>query len=335
MSAPLLAVTMGDPAGIGPEILLRLLAAPPADARLLVLGSAAALERELPHVPGAALPPVVDEPGDLPAGGAALWSGAAPLATLPAYGTVTAASGAASHAWVLQAADLALAGRVDAIVTGPIHKEAWHAAGVTHPGHTEALCERAGVPRVLMMLTGGRLRAALATTHVPLRAVPDLLQADRLADDLLLLARAVADAFGPEQPRLAVCGLNPHAGEGGLFGREDLDVIAPAVAAARARGVDAVGPLPADACIPAAAAGGYDAVFAMYHDQALPAVKALGRREGINITLGLPFVRTSVDHGTAFDVAGRGAATDASLRSAVAAAAAIAGRRRARATRSD
>lgn len=331
MSVPLLALTVGDVAGIGPEITLRLLADPPPEARLLLLGCAEALAREAAQVPGVALPPVVADPAGVPVGGAALWAGAEPLAGLPPHGVVDEAAGRASHAWVLQAADLALAGRVDGIVTGPIHKEAWHAAGVRHPGHTEVLCERAGVPRVLMMLTGGRLRAALATTHVALRQVPDLLETARLTDDLVLLAAAVAAAFGPARPRIAVCGLNPHAGEGGLFGDEDARIIAPAVAAARARGVDADGPLPADACIPAAATGAYDAVFAMYHDQALPAVKALGQRGGINITLGLPFIRTSVDHGTAFDVAGRGVATDASLRAAVLAAAAMARRQAAHA----
>ncbi len=325
MSTPLLALTMGDAAGIGPEITLRLLARPPAGVRLLVLGDAEALARELPHVPGAVLPPTVAEPEDVTSSG--LWSGAAPLAALPAYGQVDAASGEASHAWVLQAADLALAGRVAGIVTGPIHKEAWHAAGVPHPGHTEALCARAGAARVLMMLIGGRLRAALATIHVPLRSVPGLLQTEQLAEDLVLLSAEVARSFGPEQPRLAVCGLNPHAGEGGLFGSEDEAIIRPAVEAARARGVDAHGPLPADGCIPAAATGAYDAVFAMYHDQALPAVKSLGQREGVNVTLGLPFVRTSVDHGTAFDVAGRGRATEASLRAALTAATSIARRR--------
>lgn len=326
---PLLALTLGDAAGIGPEIALRLLAEPPACARLLLVGDRAALERELAHVPGVAMPPEVAGPSDVATvpGSAGLWTASAPLPGLPAYGVVDAAAGAACHAWVLQAADLALAGEVAGIVTGPIHKAAWHAAGVRHPGHTEALGEHAGAERVLMMLTGGRLRVALATIHVPLRTVPDLLDTEQLTDDLVLLARETAAAFGPERPRLAVCGLNPHAGEDGLFGDEDARIIAPAVAEARARGVDAYGPLPADGCIPAAVEGAYDAVFAMYHDQALPAVKSVGRRRGINITLGLPFVRTSVDHGTAFDVAGQGRARASSLRAAVEAAASIAARR--------
>ncbi len=327
--APLLALPIGDAAGIGPEITLRLLAEPPPEARLLVVGSREALARELRHVPGAVLPPEIDAPADVPdeSGATALWRGSEPLAALPPHGAVTAEAGAASHAWVLQAAGLALRGEVAGIVTGPIHKEAWHAAGVRHAGHTEALCEHAGAERVLMMLVGGRLRAALATTHVPLASVPALLDTERLTEDLVLLAAEVARSFGPDRPRIAVCGLNPHAGEGGLFGDEEERLIAPAVAAACARGVQADGPLPADACIPAAVVGRYDAVLAMYHDQALPAVKSVAQRHGVNITLGLPYVRTSVDHGTAFDRAGEGRATAASLRAATVMAASVALRR--------
>ncbi len=327
---PLLALTIGDAAGIGPEIALRVLAAPPACARLLIVGAPAALVREAGHVPDAVLPPEVAEPSDVPAepGSVALWGGSAPLPRLPQAGAVDASSGAACHRWVEQAADLALAGEVAGVVTGPIHKAAWHASGVRHPGHTELLAERAGAERVLMMLLGGRLRVALATIHVALRAVPDLLQVASLAADLVLLARETACAFGPARPRLAVCGLNPHAGEDGLFGTEEIEIIAPAVAQARAAGVDAHGPLPADGCIPAAVDGAFDAVLAMYHDQALPAVKSVARRRGVNVTLGLPFVRTSVDHGTAFDVAGRGRATPTSLVAAIEVAAAIAQRRK-------
>lgn len=327
---PLLAFSLGDAAGIGPEIALRLLREPPPQARLLIVGSAAALAREQAHVPEATMPPTVERPEDVSddPGAAALWAGSAPLTALPAYGEVSADAGAASHAWVLQAADLALRGEVAGIVTGPIHKAAWNAAGVVHPGHTEALCAHAGAERVLMMLIGERLRVALATTHVALSAVPDLLDPDQITVDLVLLAEETARSFGPQRPRIAVCGLNPHAGESGMFGTEDVEVIAPAVAAAQARGVDAHGPLPADGCIPAAVAGHYDAVFAMYHDQALPAVKSVAQRRGVNITLGLPFVRTSVDHGTAFDKAGRGRATASSLRAAILTAAAVVGHRK-------
>jgi 4-hydroxythreonine-4-phosphate dehydrogenase len=326
--APTLALTLGDPAGIGPEITARLLARADLPARLLVVGAASALERAAVLV-GVAVPPGVDEPAtlaDLPEG-VGRWRGAEPLSALPAYGTIDARGGAACHAWVLQAAALALAGEVDGIVTGPIHKAAWHAAGVTSPGHTEALAALAGSARVLMMLQGDLLRVVLATIHVPLREVPGRLETAGLAEDLRLLDASLRGWFGMQRPRIAVCGLNPHAGEEGLFGSEDAAVIAPAVAAARARGIDAIGPLPADACIPAGAAGAYDAVFAMYHDQALPAVKSVAPRRCVNVTLGLPFVRTSVDHGTAFDIAGSGRATEESLFTAVALAAQMCRRR--------
>jgi 4-hydroxythreonine-4-phosphate dehydrogenase len=164
-----------------------------------------------------------------------------------------------------------------------------------------------------MLFVGGGLRVALATIHVALRDVPGLLTVAGLEADLALLDAELRSRMGVERPRIGVCGLNPHAGEGGRFGGEDEATIAPAVAAARARGIDATGPWPADACLPSAARGGFDAALAMYHDQALPAVKTLAPREAVNVTLGLPFVRTSVDHGTAFDRAGTGTADASSL----------------------
>ncbi len=318
MSRPLLALTIGDVAGIGPEIALRLLSGnEPLPARLLLVGDRAALERDRPLVPGARIPPLVDGPEALGDRDVGLLEPLPPLVPLPERGAIDGRAGGAAHAWVVTAASLALAGRVQGMVTGPIHKEAWRRAGVAAPGHTEVLRDLAGVDRVLMLLAGGRLRVGLATIHVALRDVPSLLCVPDLVEALALLSREVSRWFGVTRPRLAVCGLNPHAGEGGLFGREENDVIEPAVEAARGRGIDAHGPLPADACIPAAARGGFDAVLAMYHDQALPAVKALAWREAVNVTLGLPFVRTSVDHGTAFDIAGRGVAHASSLAAAV------------------
>jgi 4-hydroxythreonine-4-phosphate dehydrogenase len=330
-SRPILALSLGDAAGIGPEIALRLAQRTDLPARLLLVGDGAALEREARAHPSLTLPPVVADAAVLAATprGVGTWRGASALGRLPAYGAIDADAGRACHAWVLEAAGLARSGAVDGLVTGPIHKAAWHAAGIGSPGHTEALRDLAGAERVLMMLTGGRLRVVLATIHVPLRDVPGLLHAGRLTDDLVLLAEELSGWFGLPAPKIAVCGLNPHAGEEGLFGTEDRDVIAPAVAAARAAGVDARGPLPADGCIPAAAGGAFDAVFAMYHDQALPAVKTVAPRGCVNVTLGLPFVRTSVDHGTAFDIAGRGVATDESLLAAVELAASMAARPRA------
>ncbi len=311
-----LALTLGDPAGIGPEICARWLCGAPAGLRVVVVGSAAALARAAGRLgPLPALAPFA------PASAARLQV-LDPEATraedLPPPGAVDAEAGRLSHRWVLEGARLVLAGHAAALVTGPIHKEAWARAGVAEPGHTEALARAAGVRRVLMLLVGGRLRTALATIHVPLARVPGLITTSGLLADLTLLAQEVGRGFGPERPRLAVCGLNPHAGEGGLLGTEDAERIRPAVQMAQALGLDVHGPLPADACIPQAAAGAYDAVLAMYHDQALPAVKALAPRRAVNVTLGLPFVRTSVDHGTAFDLAGRGVASERSLVAAVA-----------------
>jgi 4-hydroxythreonine-4-phosphate dehydrogenase len=249
--------------------------------------------------------------------GAVLYQPLPDVVSLPEVGTIGAEAGHMSRTWVLEGARLALEGAVDGLVTGPIHKEAWRMAGAEHPGHTETLRDHAGVERVLMLLVGGRLRAALATIHTALRHVPAMLSTPELLADILLLHREIGRLFGPPRPRIAVTGLNPHAGEGGLFGREENEVIEPAVQAARGRGVDAYGPLPADGCIPAAVGGGWDAVLAMFHDQALPAVKAVAPRRGVNVTLGLPYLRTSVDHGTAFEIAGTGRAVASSLRAAI------------------
>ena len=324
MTRPLL-ITLGDPVGIGPELVARLLDA--RDAALLgvplrVVGSRRVWERARACVGAHVQLPDADLAASLPAGSPpwGLWDPGTPaesiLAELP-YGRPDARAGAASHAWVVAAAEAAHTGQAAGMVTGPIHKEAWQAAGVQGPGHTEVVQRIGGGGPVLMMLAGGRLRAALATAHVPLREVPGRLTTPKLTGQIKLLHRSMQQTFALAAPRLAVAGLNPHAGEGGLLGHEDRAVIAPAVAAARAEGVDVRGPLPADACIPHAAAGGYDAVLAMYHDQALPAVKAIAPRCAVNVTLGLPFVRTSVDHGTAFDIAGQGTAAPTSLRHAL------------------
>jgi 4-hydroxythreonine-4-phosphate dehydrogenase len=324
MDLPLVALSVGDPNGIGPEIALKLVSEGGLPARVLLLGDARALDRDRAVVPGAPPVPRVDGPEALARDGSPFGllrssdeAGRRAMRSLPPRGTVDAGAGAASHAWVIEGCDLALAGRVRALVTGPIHKLAWQAAGIEAPGHTEALARRAGAERVLMLMVGGTLRVGLATIHVPLRAVPGLIDGGSIAEDLVLLDRELRGRFGIRRPRIGVCGLNPHAGEGGRFGDEERRTIEPAVRAARERGVEAVGPLPADACLPLAAAGELDAALAMYHDQGLPAVKTLAPRTAVNVTLGLPFVRTSVDHGTAFDRAGRGTATASSLRAAL------------------
>ena len=321
---PIIALSVGDPAGIGPEIALKLVAEGGLEARLLILAWKGVLDRERERV---AAPPVevFESPAEFDASGAdagidaeADRRGSEALAlALPAYGRIDRRAGLASHAWVMRGADLAFSGDVAALVTGPIHKEAWGLAGVASPGHTEALAERAGVAHVLMCLTGGGLRVALATIHVALARVPALVTQEGLERDLRLLHAEMGRRYGIASPRIGVCGLNPHAGEGGRFGSEDGAVVRPAVLTARSEGIDATGPWPADACIPRAAAGAYDVVLALYHDQGLPAVKTLAPRTAVNVTLGLPYVRTSVDHGTAFDVAGRGVATTTSLRAAI------------------
>jgi 4-hydroxythreonine-4-phosphate dehydrogenase len=232
-------------------------------------------------------------------------------AGLPA-GKVSAEAGRAAYEYVCAAIDDAMAGRIRAIVTAPLNKASMHAGGVDYPGHTEILAERSGTTEFAMMLANRELRVLLVTIHMALADVfahidvESELRAIRLAD-------AACRKMGIAQPRIAVAGLNPHAGENGKFGREDIDIIAPAVDSARREGVDASGPWPGDTIFMRARRGDFDIVVAQYHDQGLIPVKYLGVEEGVNVTVGLPFVRTSVDHGTAFDIAWQGIADPASL----------------------
>ncbi|MDX3904545.1 MAG: 4-hydroxythreonine-4-phosphate dehydrogenase PdxA [Pigmentiphaga sp.] len=227
----------------------------------------------------------------------------------------------ANAPYVLDTLDTAIAmvqgGEAQAIVTAPVHKGVINDAGVAFSGHTEYLQERAGVDKVVMMLAGGGLRVALATTHLPLRAVPDAITAETLDQVLRILDADLRSRFGLARPRIAVCGLNPHAGEGGHLGREEIEVIAPAIARARAAGIDVRGPLPADTLFVPSHVAQFDAALAMFHDQGLPVLKHASFGRGVNITLGLPYVRTSVDHGTALDLAGTGKADPGSLQEAI------------------
>jgi len=233
----------------------------------------------------------------------------------------------ANSAYVIDTLDRAIAlvqaGAADAIVTAPVHKGVINQAGLAFSGHTEYLQEHAGVPRVVMMLVGGGLRVALATTHLPLRAVPDAISASLLAEIIHILDADLRSRFGIARPSIAVCGLNPHAGEGGYLGREEIEVIEPALAALRAEGIDLHGPFPADTVFVPSIVAPYDAVLAMYHDQGLPVLKHASFGLGVNITLGLPYVRTSVDHGTALDLAGTGRADVGSLLQAISTAVAM------------
>jgi 4-hydroxythreonine-4-phosphate dehydrogenase len=226
-----------------------------------------------------------------------------------------------------RAVDLCLAGEMAAMVTAPVQKSLIADAGVPFSGHTEYIAARSGAPLPVMMLTAGSLRVALATTHLPLRAVSAALSAALLLQTLQVLSHDLRRWFGLSAPRIAVCGLNPHAGEGGHLGDEELRIIAPAIAQARAEGLAVEGPLPADTVFVPSHLAAYDVVLAMYHDQGLPVLKHAGFGQAVNVTLGLPIVRTSVDHGTALDLAGSGRADAGSLMSALELAAQMARRR--------
>ena len=281
---------MGDPCGIGPEIVLKALADPALAADCLVIGDRALLQREARRL-GLAAPPRIDSVTDLPA-------------ALP-IGRVDRLAGDAAFQYVVRGAQLALDGGARALVTAPLSKEALQAAGHIYPGHTELLAEQAGGVPVRMMLVNGELRCVLVTIHLSLRAALDAISTASVLQSIELADRALRRA-GIAAPRIAVAGLNPHAGEGGLFGREEIDQIAPAIARARAAGIDASGPYAPDTVFMRARGfREFDVVVAMYHDQGLIPVKYLGLDEGVNITIGLPFVRTSPDHGTAFDIAGQ------------------------------
>ena len=326
---PLLAVSLGDPNGIGPEVILK---AAPSDlgAHLLVVGSAAVLRAQAEAL---GLGPVREVAGADQAVGEGLAvldpdPGRVPVLDI---GQTTAEGGRLAMEAVACGIDLALAGQVDGLVTAPISKEAIQRAGYTVPGHTEFLQQRTGASTVVMVLAAdlasGPLRVALVTIHVPISAVPALVTVERIQRVCRTLADALRSDLGIEAPRLAVLGLNPHAGDGGVIGREEIDVIRPALDGLRAEGRAVEGPFPADAFF---GRGGWqhaDAVVAMYHDQGLAPFKALAQGAGVNVTLGLPIIRTSPDHGTAFDVAGRGVADPSSMEAAIRMAAAMATRR--------
>ncbi len=321
MQAPIIAVTMGDPCGIGPEIIVQALADPQLRAlcRPVVVGDRGAMERAC-AVTGSRLtvsPLVGDD-----------WSVPHDARTIPVlqtallsvrdmvFGQPTRATGEAVYRYITAAAGLCLSGRVSAMATAPISKEVLNRAGHPFPGHTELLAELTGSRDVVMMLAGDRLRVTLVTIHEALAAVPSLLSVEKVLKTIRITHRDVARYFRPG-PKIAVLALNPHCGEKGLFGSEESAIIAPAVEMARQEGINAHGPLSADTLFHFAARGDYDAVVCMYHDQGLIPLKLLHFDDGVNITLGLPIIRTSVDHGTAYDIAGRGVASAASMSAAI------------------
>jgi 4-hydroxythreonine-4-phosphate dehydrogenase len=312
-----IAITMGDPCGIGPEIVAKLYADTAPLPPTLVLGDEGLIKRavrlldlpltvrgisgpeEFQFIPGTiAVISLSRLPDDLP------------------FGKLDARAGKAAYDYILAGIDLALQKRIRAIVTAPINKEALKLAGVHYPGHTEILADFSGTQDFAMMLMNDDLRVILVTIHVSLReAIEQLTMESELT--VIRLAQHAMTQLGIARPRIAVAGLNPHAGEHGLFGSEDEAIIRPAIQRAQAAGIDASGPWPGDTVFMHARQGRYDIVVAQYHDQGLIPVKYLGVDEGVNVTVGLPFVRTSVDHGTAFDIAGTGKASHASLRVAV------------------
>jgi len=302
---PRVAVTVGDPAGIGPEIVLKALASPErAAAQYVVYG------------PSRTLDAFAQRMGWRTVSGLGIESVDVPLKSDVPLGQVTAEGGRVAAEAVLQAARDAMAGKVDAIATAPLNKESLRAAGYPFPGHTELLADVAGVKDVAMMFVGGPLRVALVTIHRSLRSVPDAVTGAEVSRVVRLVDRELP-RFGATRRRIAVCGLNPHAGEGGLFGTEERDAISPAIEALKRDGVDCHGPFPADTLFGRAFQGEFDAVVALYHDQGLIPVKLMAFGKSVNVTLGLPFPRASVDHGTAFDIAGKGVAAEGSMLAAM------------------
>jgi 4-phospho-D-threonate 3-dehydrogenase / 4-phospho-D-erythronate 3-dehydrogenase len=327
MNRPIIAITMGDAAGVGPEVVVKALARPVVyeQCRPFVIGDLARLERAV-SITGVKLAlRSVDGPS------AATYSpgevSCVDLGLIPddlPFGELSPVAGDAAFRYIERAVALATSGEVDAICTAPLNKAALHAGGHVYPGHTEILADLTGTPEVSMMLSAPSLRVIHCTTHIGLIDAVARIEPG-LVERTIRRAHATLVKSGIAAPRIAVCGINPHAGENGLFGYgEEESKVAPGVSAARSAGIDAVGPLPADTVFFRAVRGDFDAVVAMYHDQGHCPVKVLGLDAGVNITVGLPVIRTSVDHGTAFDIAGTGTADEGSMLEALRQAAELA-----------
>ena len=313
-SKPIVAVTLGDPWGVGPEVLAAGLSLPAVQraGRFVVFGDTATLERAAMLL-GLRLPRKLE----------LVQIGLSPRGGRP--GRPPKGGGSHAIAYLEAAVEAALASEVEALCTAPIHKALVMAAGFRHAGHTDYLAERLGSGRAVMLLAGPTLRVALATVHVPLREVADRLTREGLVETLAILSHGLRRFYAIPRPRIAVCGLNPHAGESGLLGDEELRVIGPAVRLARRRGILAEGPLPGDALFATAArTQRWDAILAMAHDQGLGPLKALDFERAINVTLGLSIPRSSPDHGVAYDIAGKGQANPRSMVEALLAAARMA-----------
>jgi len=330
---PLIALTMGDVAGIGPEIVARVVkgGAFSDQCRFVVVGSEVWLQHGLnlsPHkndVTVKSLRAVEEYPDDAKENEVYFWDPSTVAVDKIKQGTINAASGQAAYDWLIAATDAAINNQIDGIVTAPLNKAALHAAGLNYPGHTEIIAERCGVDDFAMMLylPSGKivqsphgLGVAHVTLHTSIASVPNLLSTDRIYEKIQLVEHFLK-RIGCELPRLGVCALNPHGGEQGLFGDEESRIIEPAVARAQEDGIQATGPFPADTLLQRAVQGEFDGIAAMYHDQGHIALKLIGFQKAVNVTLGIPIVRTSPSHGTAFDIVGRGIADDAGMREAI------------------
>ncbi|MEW5771829.1 MAG: 4-hydroxythreonine-4-phosphate dehydrogenase PdxA [Pseudomonadota bacterium] len=313
MTAPL-CLTAGEPAGIGPDLCV-LLAQMPPPARLVLIADRQVLAHRAAQL---GLP--FDLPDYAPATPAPISVLHLPAPAAVEAGRLDARNGDYVLATLRRAVEGCESGEFAGLVTGPVHKGVINDAGIPFTGHTEFLAEQTHTPRVVMMLAGGGMRVALVTTHLPIREVADAITPAAVEETLRILHAALARDFGIAAPRILVAGLNPHAGEGGHLGREEIEVIEPVLARLRAEGMDLDGPLPADTLFQRKYLDACDAVLAMYHDQGLPVLKHASFGEGVNVTLGLPIIRTSVDHGTALDLAGQGRVNDGSLRVAIATA---------------
>jgi 4-hydroxythreonine-4-phosphate dehydrogenase len=331
---PIVAVTMGDPAGIGPEVVLKALRDPKIKqlSRPLILGDWGVLQRArgksnrdpklICWQHGMPLLPTLDEPGSV-----VVCSLSSLKAKESRHGIPSRAGGRGAFRYIRVAAKLVLSRMADAMATAPISKSGLIDAGYPYPGHTELLAELSRASECRMMLIGAKLRVVPVTGHISFTRVARSLSRKNILATVELTHGSLRDFFGIARPRIAVAALNPHGGEEGIFGREEIEIIAPAVAAARRKGIAAFGPYPADSLFHHAARGVYDAVVCMYHDQGLIPLKLHHFFGGVALTLGLPFIRTSVDHGTAYDIAGKGKADETSMKEAILLAARLARRR--------
>lgn len=313
-----IAVTMGDPAGIGPEVVIKALNSPEIKSLCLplVIGNKNILDKALKLLGLQLKIKTINSPSELKKEDGVLWLLDIDNDMKFVKGKPSRQGGMASYLFIKKAASLALKKEVDAIVTAPISKEALKLSGIPYPGHTEMLSNLTKTKDYRMMLIGGPLRVILVTTHTALRNVPNLITKDRVYKTILLAKRA-CDMLGIKKPKIAVSGLNPHAGEAGLFGNEEIKIISPVVKQAKKKGISVSGPFPPDTLFLRASRGEFDIVVSMYHDQGLIPLKLLGFETGVNVTVGLPIIRTSPDHGTAYDIAWKGIANPGSMIEAI------------------